>query len=162
MVLAVYVDDIILATKDERKLVQLKKAIANKFTVKDMGELKYILGVNIHHSENAIWIGQRNYTENVLKKFNMDKSKSVSTPVDTTTKLTQTDGNRSVDEQIYQSARSKVKLLIQITSLKIGLENVLTPVSDTIKHNSLLTFSNRPDHKTKDKKQITIQKKNRI
>ena len=104
VILAVYVDDIILATKDERKLVQVKKAIANKFTVKDMGELKYILGVNIHHSENGIWIGQRNYTENVLKKFNMDKCKSVSTPVDTTAKLTQTDGNKSVDEQIYQSA----------------------------------------------------------
>ena len=81
VILAVYVDDIILATKDERKLVQAKKAIANKFTVKDMGELKYILGVNIHHSENGIWIGQRNYTENVLKKFNMDKCKPVSTPV---------------------------------------------------------------------------------
>ena len=106
MILAVYVDEIILATKDERKLVQVKKAIANKFTVKDMGELKYILGVNIHHSENGIWIGQRNYTENVLKKFNMDKCKSVSTPVDTTTKLTQTDGNKSVGEQIYQFMNS--------------------------------------------------------
>ena len=69
MILAVYVDDIILATKDERKLVQVKMAIANKFTVKDMGELKYIIGVNIHYSENGIWIGQRNYTENVLKRF---------------------------------------------------------------------------------------------
>ena len=34
----------------------------------------------------------------------MDKCKPVSTPVDTTTKLTQTDGNKSVDEHIYQSA----------------------------------------------------------
>ena len=33
---------------------KVKKAIANKFTVKDMGGLKYILGVNIHHSENGI------------------------------------------------------------------------------------------------------------
>ena len=54
VILAEYVDDIILATKDERKLVQVKKAIADKFTVKDMGELRYILGVNIHHSENGI------------------------------------------------------------------------------------------------------------
>ena len=104
VILAVYVDDIILAKKDERKLVQVKKAIANKFTVKDLGKLKYILGVNIHHSENGICIGQRNYTENVHKKFNMDTCKPVSTPVDTTTKLTQTGGYKSVDEQIYQIA----------------------------------------------------------
>ena len=72
VILAVYVDDIILATKDERKLIQVKMAIANKFTVKHIElkcELKYIIGVNIHYSENGIWIGQRNYTENVLKRF---------------------------------------------------------------------------------------------
>ena len=45
IILAVYVDDIILAGKSTEKIQQIIKEIANRFDVKDMGELNYFLGV---------------------------------------------------------------------------------------------------------------------
>ena len=46
-VIAVYVDDIVLAGKSDRKLSEVKKALASKFDVKDLGKLHYFLGVKV-------------------------------------------------------------------------------------------------------------------
>ena len=58
-----------------------------------MGKLHYFLGMKVVQDKKTgnIWIGQPAYTENLLKKFGMDTSKPVSTPVDTSTKFP---GNR--------------------------------------------------------------------
>lgn len=61
-IIAVYVDDIILAGKMDEK-------IAERFQVKDIGELNYILGLQVIKENGKVWIGQPTYTENVLKKF---------------------------------------------------------------------------------------------
>lgn len=107
VILAVYVDDIILAARSEQRMREVKKAIADAFTVKDMGELKYFLGVTVDQETSpvAIWIGQPSYTKRVLEKFMMDEAKSVSTPVDASAKLTKTDeGEETFDQGLYQSA----------------------------------------------------------
>jgi hypothetical protein len=107
VILAVYVDDIILAAKSEQHLNKVKQAIADKFTVQDMGELRYFLGVTIDQKTNSesIWMGQPGYTQRILKKFNMDEAKPVSTPVDTSVKLTKAEEeNETVDQGLYQSA----------------------------------------------------------
>ncbi len=51
--------------------------------MKDLGELHYFLGVNVKQSSDTgnIWIGQKAYTEAVLRKFGMENSKSAITPV---------------------------------------------------------------------------------
>ena len=55
------------------------------------------------NSEN-IWIGQPAYVGIVLKKFEMDRSKPVGTPVEIGTKLVVAkDGDNLVDQQLYQS-----------------------------------------------------------
>ena len=48
---AVYVDDIVLAGKSDRKMSEVKNALASRFNVKDMGELHYLLGVKIIQDE---------------------------------------------------------------------------------------------------------------
>ena len=47
VVIAVYVDDILIAAKTDKRIAEIKAAIANHFEVKDMGELHYFLGVKI-------------------------------------------------------------------------------------------------------------------
>ena len=47
VVIAVYVDDILIAAKTDKRIAEVKAAIANHFEVKDMGELHYFLGVKI-------------------------------------------------------------------------------------------------------------------
>ena len=89
MIVAVYVDDILLATKDRVKMDEVKRALSAQFEVKDLGDLHYLLGVSViqNPKQQSIWIGQPTYTNNVLKKFGMEDAKSIATPVNIGSKL---------------------------------------------------------------------------
>ena len=105
--IAVYVDDILLAGKSDKRMAKVKQALSQQFQVKDMGELHYFLGVRVIQdpSTGSVWIGQQSYTENVLRRFGMENSKPIRTPVDTSTKLVKAkDEDTCVDQQLYQSA----------------------------------------------------------
>ena len=58
-VLIVYVDDIILTGDDVVELDRLKKALAREFEIKDLGPLKYFLGMEFVRSKKGIFISQR-------------------------------------------------------------------------------------------------------
>ena len=106
-IIGVYVDDIILAGKDRQQMEEIKGMLAKTFDIKDLGELKYFLGVKIrvNHKIGTVWIGQPMYIENVLKKYGMENAKAISTPVDVGTKLVKaaTD-SEFIDPVLYQSA----------------------------------------------------------
>ena len=66
VVLIVYVDDIILAGNDETRLTFLKRKLANDFQIKDLGTLKYFLGMKYVGSKSGI-VNQRKYILDLLK-----------------------------------------------------------------------------------------------
>jgi hypothetical protein len=105
-IIGVYVDDILLAGKSDRRMAEVKTTLSDEFNMKDMGELHYFLGVKIIQNTETgeIWMGQSVYTSNVLTKFGMTDSKSVRTPVDVSTKLVKDDGSEKIDKVKYQSA----------------------------------------------------------
>ncbi|GJY38765.1 retrovirus-related pol polyprotein from transposon TNT 1-94 [Tanacetum coccineum] len=80
VIIAVYVDDLntIGTSKEINEVVMHLK---EEFEMKDLGKTKYCLGLQINHMPNGILVHQSNYTEKVLKHFNMDKAKSLSTPM---------------------------------------------------------------------------------
>ena len=47
IIVAVYVDDILLACNSTKKMEQVKKELGGYFKVNDLGELTYFLGVKI-------------------------------------------------------------------------------------------------------------------
>ena len=71
-----------------KRMVNVKQELSRKFQVKDMGVLHYFLGIKVLQDDKAgsIWIGQQQYTENILRKFGMGDCKATRTPVDTSTK----------------------------------------------------------------------------
>jgi len=102
--LGVYVDDIVLAGESETSIQRIKDALSRRFDIKDMGSLRYFLGMTISQSENEIWIGQPKYTSNLVKKFGMQDCKPVSTPIDPSTQLEAASSeDLPVDQEKYQS-----------------------------------------------------------
>ena len=117
-IIAVYVDDILIATKDEKRLENIKVEIAAQFEVKDLGDLQYLLGVAINqdHSKNSVWMGQPTYTLDILNKFGMKDAKPVATPVASGTKLTKaTENEELADLDLYQSAVGSLQYLSTMT-----------------------------------------------
>lgn len=64
-ILAVYVDDIMLAGKSQQKIDEVKAALGRRFQLKDMSELHYFLGVSVKQNSETgkTWIGQPAYTK---------------------------------------------------------------------------------------------------
>ncbi|KZV54466.1 hypothetical protein F511_18951 [Dorcoceras hygrometricum] len=102
LVLLVYVDDIVIATNDEGAASELKLFLDNKFKLKDLGKLKYFLGIEVARSSRGISICQRNYAMNLLTEAGLLGCKPRSTPMDANIKLTQDDGDMLPDPSSYR------------------------------------------------------------
>ncbi|RVW88895.1 Retrovirus-related Pol polyprotein from transposon RE2 [Vitis vinifera] len=62
----VYVDDIIIASNDSNNIADLKCFIDSQFKLKDLGQLKYFLGLKVARSKMGISISQRHYALQLL------------------------------------------------------------------------------------------------
>ena len=88
-------------------MADMKRELAERFDIKDMGRLHHFLGMKIAQDETtgSMWIGQPANTETLLEKFSMDHAKVIAMPVDSSTKLVKaTEEDDSFDQQKYQSA----------------------------------------------------------
>ena len=75
--LILYVDDILLIGNDIPSLQSVKEWLSKHFSMKDLGEAAYILGVKIYRdrSNKLLGLSQSTYNDKMLKKFSMDQSK---------------------------------------------------------------------------------------
>jgi hypothetical protein len=100
-VLAVYVDDIIITGDDEREIIRLKENLSKKFEVKDLGQLRYFLGIEIARNPKGIVLSQRKYVLDLLNETGMLGCRPASTPIDLNHKLCAESGN-PVNKERYQ------------------------------------------------------------
>ena len=80
-------DDIGLSGDDSEEIVQLKKYLAKEFEIKDLGSLRYFLGIKVTRSKDGIFISQRNYVLDLLTEMGMFGSKPCDTPIEPNHKL---------------------------------------------------------------------------
>jgi hypothetical protein len=80
---SVYVDDILLIGNDVQMLNSVNKYLNNNFSMKDMGEVAYILGIMIYRdrSRHPLALSQSTYIDKVLKRSKMENSKKGNLPV---------------------------------------------------------------------------------
>lgn len=74
-----YVDDIIVASNDEKAIQKVKDYLNRCFDIKDLGKLKYILGLEIARSSKGIFINQRKYTTELIAEHGFLDCKPCST-----------------------------------------------------------------------------------
>ncbi|GKF51937.1 copia protein [Tanacetum coccineum] len=68
-----------------------------------MGEMKFLLGLQIHQSPRGIFINHAKYALEILKKHGMDKCDSIGTPMATKAKLDADLSGTPIDQTIYQN-----------------------------------------------------------
>lgn len=106
--LIVYVDDIVLTGNDDKEIQQLKSFLAREFEIKDLGNLKYFLGMEVARSKKGICINQRKYVLDLLKETGMTNCKPAETPMDLSTKLGSFLDSAPVDKARYQRLVGKL------------------------------------------------------
>ncbi|CAM8932740.1 unnamed protein product [Rhodiola kirilowii] len=87
IILLVYVDDVILTGTSQSIIDEIKRYIHQKFQIKDLGALKYFLGLEVARSHTGIFLNQRKYVLELLEDNNLTECKPSRTPMDIKHKL---------------------------------------------------------------------------
>jgi hypothetical protein len=85
----------------------------NEFEMSLLGELSFFLGLQIHQSNQGIFISQTKYIREMLKRFRMEYCKPVITPMQTSCKLSKDDDSKCTDQRQY---RSMIGSLLYVTT----------------------------------------------
>jgi hypothetical protein len=110
-VLLIYVDDIILSGTCLVEIQRIKTILDNNFKIKDLGTVKYFLGLEVAHSKQGINISQRKYCLELLNDSGLLGSKPAATPLDPSVKLHNDDGKLFKDISLYRRLVGKLLYL---------------------------------------------------
>ncbi|WRX07826.1 Reverse transcriptase [Theobroma cacao] len=111
IIVQIYVDDTVFGATNEALCKNFAKEMQGEFEMSIMGELRYFHSLQIKQSEEEIFINQERYTQDMLKKFDMLKLKSISTPMSPSTKLDLDGKGKDVDQKLYRGVEGSAKLV---------------------------------------------------
>jgi len=88
------------------------------FEMSNLGIMNYFLGLEIYQCMTCIFISQRKYVVDILKKFKLESCKKVATPMVKNEKISKTDGEKLKEPSAY---RSLVGSLLYLTATRPNL-----------------------------------------
>jgi len=140
VILALYVDDLLILSEDLNQVLKIKSALASRFEMVDFGEVKTVLGMRItrDRSKGVLCIDQRKYAQGVLDKFSMGSCKPVNLPMAVDTQLVKAQGSftelerESMASVPYRSAVGSLMYLM--VSTRPDLAAAIGVVSRFLEH----------------------------
>ena len=76
-------DDLFIVGMKLINIESVKKGLCAEFKMKDLGEARFLLGIEIRRQENGdVLLVQEQYARDVIRRFNMEGCKPVSTPLE--------------------------------------------------------------------------------
>ncbi|XP_070049055.1 uncharacterized mitochondrial protein AtMg00810-like [Nicotiana tomentosiformis] len=88
VLILVFVDDLIVTSSNLHLIKQVRKVLQERFKMKDLGELKYFLGIEFSRSQEGIVMCQRKYALELVSELGLAGGKPVFTPLEFNHKLT--------------------------------------------------------------------------
>lgn len=113
IVIVIYVDDIIFGSNSNGPSQKFVEDMQKEFEMSMISELTFFLGLQIYESNKGIFISQTKYIKEMLKKFKMEDSKPISTPMVTGCKLSKNDESPKAYHTMY---RSMIGILLYVTT----------------------------------------------
>nr|GEW70732.1 hypothetical protein [Tanacetum cinerariifolium] len=114
----IYVDDIIFGSTCQDMCDEFAKIMRDEFEMSMMGELNFFLRLQIKQMEDGIFFNQSKYIKEILKKFGLEESKPMKTPMSFDMKLTKDEECESVDSTKY---RGMIASLLYLTESRTNI-----------------------------------------
>ncbi|CAL1368595.1 unnamed protein product [Linum trigynum] len=108
----IYVDDLVIGGNNLADIHQLKSFLHQTFSIKDLGKLKFFLGIEVARSSKGIHISQRKYTLEILDEVDLIHSRPATTPVDYKVHLSVEHNDPYHDPEEYRKLVGKLIYLI--------------------------------------------------
>ncbi|GKA40600.1 ribonuclease H-like domain-containing protein, partial [Tanacetum coccineum] len=106
--LLVYVDDIVIIGNNLSETKKFKLFLKSKFQIKDLGKLKYFLGIEVLDNKDGICLSQRKYCLELLHKYGLLAAKHVDTPLPENTTLNHVESD---DVHLLNNVRNYQRLV---------------------------------------------------
>jgi hypothetical protein len=103
MFLLLYVDEIIVTGNHPMAVQSLLAQLSKEFDIKDLGPLKFFLGLQIEYQSSGFFVHQHKYASDLLQKFNMTTCKPCRTPFVSLSRLRKDDGVPLQDPTPFRS-----------------------------------------------------------
>lgn len=100
--LIIYVDDMVVTGNDIEEINKLKNYLSSEFDMKDLGGLKYFLGIEVVRSEQGIFLSQRKYVLDLLEETGMLGSQPIGSPIEQNHGLEELSDQIPADKGQYQ------------------------------------------------------------
>ncbi|GKB86724.1 retrovirus-related pol polyprotein from transposon TNT 1-94 [Tanacetum coccineum] len=142
IIVQIYVDDNIFGSTCQELCDDFAKIMHDEFEMSMMDELFFFLGLQIKQLDDGIFINQSKYIKEMLKKFGLEDSKPMKTPISMETNLTKDEEGESIDNTKY---RGMIGSLLYLTASRPDImfsvclcarfqENPKTSYLEAVKH----------------------------
>ncbi|KAK1416343.1 hypothetical protein QVD17_32133 [Tagetes erecta] len=122
----IYVDDVIIVGNSTKQIQQTKAHLDKEFNIKDLGSLKYFLGIEVARTSEGLVLSQRKYTLDILKDSGLQGCRPSSFPMEPNLKLDKGEEEEKVDANQYRRLIGRL-LYLQATRPDIAYSvNVLS------------------------------------
>jgi hypothetical protein len=125
-IVLVYVDDLIIIGDCKKEILLIKQNLSVHFQMKELGQLKHFLGLEIDYTDEGLVLHQKRYSKDLLKKFGMFNCKPISTPMKANAIVCALEGKDLEDATMY---RQLVDSLIYLTLSRPDICHVVSVMS---------------------------------
>lgn len=122
-----YVDDIVLTASTTSLLEHIIGNLSGAFAMKDLGELKFFLGIQVTQNSNGFFLSQAQYTEDIIDRAGMNNCKPTTVPVDTKPKVSASEGELATDPGHYRSIVGALQYLTLTRPHRIHCQPGVSP-----------------------------------
>ena len=126
VLLLVYIDDIIITGTDCGLITTLQRLLHTTFHMKDLEQLTYFLGLEVHHWASGIFVNQHKYIQDPITLAGLEDTSSIDTHMEVNVKYRKDEGDLLDDPTLY---RCLVGSLIYLTTTQLDISYVVHQVS---------------------------------
>lgn len=105
---------------------EFKSSMLKECDMTDLGRMRYFLGIEVLQTSDGIYMYQRKYAPEVLRKFKMENCNLVHNPIVPGCRLFKDENGVQVDETLY---KQMVGCLMYLTATRPNLMHVVSLVS---------------------------------
>ncbi|GAA0162208.1 transmembrane signal receptor [Lithospermum erythrorhizon] len=126
IIVSVYVDDLIYTGNDDQLITEFKRSMLREFDMTNLGNMSYFLRIEVKQSEKGVFINQRKYAEEVLRRFGMMECNSVNNPIAPGVQVDKDPQENAVDETLFKQI---VGSMMYLTATRPDLMYVTSLIS---------------------------------
>ena len=141
IILSLYVDDMIITGDDHAGIASLKTDLANRFAMKDLGLLRYFLGIEVAQSSQGYLLSQTKYISDLFDRAWLTDNRTVDTPIESNAKYTPTDGVPLADPSLYRTIMGS---LVYLTVTRPDIAHAVHVVSQFVTTPSTVHWGREP------------------